>query len=67
MLGHIDDKRTIYFECINRQLAEVAERGVAGTEVVYGDLKTHLAQGLELGNNEVVGRDEISFRICVAQ
>src|SRR5712691_9039573 len=48
LLQHGDDERAVDLERLYRELREVAERGIAGAEVVDGDAHPQLAQGPEL-------------------
>src|SRR5258705_1507096 len=48
LLQHADDEGAVDLERLHRELREIAERGIAGAEVVDGDAHAQLAQGSEL-------------------
>jgi hypothetical protein len=45
--GHAPDKAPVDLELVHRQSLEVCERGVAGAEVVEGDVDPEVAQSME--------------------
>jgi len=59
-LSHGEDERTVELELVDGQVAQVAQRAVAGAEIVYRDLDTTIPQPSQDGAGPVaVGHQEL--------
>jgi hypothetical protein len=49
--GYLADKGLVNFQNINGELAKITEAGIAGAEVIYGEVYAHRLESLKCGTS----------------